>query len=370
MSESKKTKKLVTFGEVMMRLQTQSGRRFRQSLPGSMDVIFGGAEANVAASYALLGGKASFVTALPENTIADACIGALRGLGVDVDGILRTEKGRLGIYFAEAGANQRPSNVIYDRDYSAISMARGSSYKWSNIFKGAEWFHTTGITPSLSRISAEATQVSIEKAKKLGCTVSCDLNFRKKLWRWEQGTDPNTLANKVMAKLLPFVDVLIANEEDVGDVLGIKAGNLDTASGNIDVSKYPGIAKQVADKYPNIQKIAFTLRESISATHNNWGCMLYDCKSGKAVFAPQSGGNYVPYQITDIVDRIGGGDSFGAGLIYASMDEELNKSDESIANFAVAASCLCHSIYGDFNYSSKAEILNLARGSTSGRIVR
>jgi 2-dehydro-3-deoxygluconokinase len=362
--------KLVTFGDIMRRLQTQAGRRFRQSIPGDMEVIFGGAEANVAASFALLGGEASFVTAMPDNTISDACLGSLRAVGVDVSHIVRSKKGRLGIYFAEAGADQRPGNVIYDRDYSSVSMENTGNYRWNRIFKGADWFHTTGITPALSKIAARVAQNAVEVAKKAGLTVSCDLNFRKKLWRWEEGTGANDLAGRVMSKLLPFVDVLIANEEDVGDVLGIKDDSLDTAGGAIDVQKYPGIAKKVAQKFPNIKKIAFTLRESISATHNNWGCMIYDTASASAHFAPLSGASYNPYHITDIVDRIGGGDSFGAALIYASLDDELKSSDDKIAAFAAAASCLCHSIYGDFNYSTKNEVLALMNGSTSGRIVR
>ena len=362
--------RLVTFGEIMMRLQTKTGRRFRQSLPGDMEVIFGGAEANVAASFALLGGAAAFVTALPENPIADACLGSLRSLGVDVSGVVRSKKGRLGIYFAEAGANQRPSNVIYDRDYSSVSMENPGRYRWIRVFRGADWFHTTGITPALSKIAARTTVDAVKKAKKAGLTVSCDLNFRKKLWRWKKGISPNELAGSVMDELLPFVDVLIANEEDVGDVLGIKDDSLDTAGGSINVGRYPGIAGQVAQRFPNIKKIAFTLRESISATHNNWGCMLYDTASGAVHFAPQSNGSYSPYRITDIVDRIGGGDSFGAALIYALLDDELKQDDEKSAAFAAAASCLCHSIYGDFNYSTKDEVFALMAGSTSGRIVR
>ncbi|MDR1257621.1 MAG: sugar kinase [Spirochaetaceae bacterium] len=362
--------KLVTFGEIMMRLQTKPGRRFRQSLPGNIEAIFGGAEANVAVAFALLGGNAAFVTALPDNAVTDACLGNLAAIGVDVSGVIRSKRGRLGIYFTEPGANQRPSNVIYDRDYSAVSMERPGAYRWARIFKGADWFHTTGITPSLSKIAARAALDAVRAAKKAGLTVSCDLNFRKKLWRWESGTPPNDLARRVMGEMLPFVDVLIANEEDAGDVLGIKDDSLDTASGAIDVKKYPGIAGKIAQKFPNIKKIAFTLRESISAAHNNWGCMLYDTASGSSHFAPQTDGVYSPYRITDIVDRIGGGDSFGAALIYASLDDGLKTDDAAIAAFAAAASCLCHSIYGDFNYSTKDEVLALMKGSSSGRIVR
>jgi 2-dehydro-3-deoxygluconokinase len=335
-----------------------------------MEAIFGGAEANVAASYALLGGSAAFVTALPENPIADACLDSLQALGVDVSNVMRSKNGRMGIYFVETGANQRPSNVIYDRDHSSVSIETTGGYRWIRLFKNADWFHVTGITPALSKIAAQVTVNAVRKAKKAGLTVSCDLNFRKKLWHWKEGTSPNELAGRVMGELLRFVDILIANEEDVGDVFGIKENSLDTAGGAIDVTKYPGIAAQVAQKFPNIKKIAFTLRESISATHNNWGCMLYDTANGAVHFAPCSNGSYSPYRITNIVDRIGGGDSFCAALIYALQDDELKQDDEKSAAFAAAASCLCHSIYGDINYSTKDEVLTLMKGGASGRIVR
>jgi 2-dehydro-3-deoxygluconokinase len=362
--------KVVTFGEIMMRLQMAGGRRFRQGLPGAIELVFGGAEANVAASIALLGGEAAFVTAVPRHSIADTCLGVLRGVGVDVSRVVSSKQGRLGIYFVEPGANQRPSNVIYDRDYSSVSLEGPEAYNWPEIFKGASWFHITGITPSLSKTAADVSVEAVKAAMGAGLTVSTDLNFRKKLWRWEAGTDSNALAAKVMRRMLPFIDVMIANEEDVQDVLGIQAGQVDTASGGIDVKKYPDIAKKVAAEFPGLKKIAITLRESVSATRNNWGAMLYDTASGAAHFAPLADGVYRPYPIEAIVDRIGGGDSFGAGLIYAMQDADLGASDADVLAFAVAASCLCHSIYGDFNFSTKAEILSLMKGSTSGRIQR
>ena len=362
--------KVVTFGEIMIRMHTKDHLRFRQTLPGAMDVTFAGAEANVAVSLSLLGRKAAFVSALPEHDIADACLGILCNLGVDVSSVVRTKKGRLGVYFVEAGANQRPSNVIYDRDYSSISLEPGNSYDWERIFSGAAWFHITGITPSLSKNAADISQKAVETAQKIGLTVSCDLNFRKKLWQWEPGTDPHTLASRVMASILPYVNVLISNEEDVQDVLGIKINTLDLDSGNIDVEKYPDIARKVKSQFPSLQKIAFTLRESFSATHNNWGSMLYDATTDTASFAPIVQGQYAPYEIRTIVDRIGGGDSFAAALIFALMDENLNQNDTDIAAFAAAASCLSHSIYGDFNFSKKEEVLALMKGKTSGRIVR
>jgi 2-dehydro-3-deoxygluconokinase len=351
----------------MIRLHMKDRRRFRQGLPGDVDLTFAGAEANVAVSVALLGGEAAFVSALPTHSVADACIGELRNLGVDTSEIVRTGRGRLGVYFVEAGANQRPSNVIYDRDYSSIALEPPESYDWGRIFSGASWFHLTGITPSLSKNAADVSLQAIRIAREKGLTVSCDLNFRKKLWRWESGTAPGELAARVMGNMLPDVDILIANEEDVQEVLGIGADTVNPENGTIEVEKYPKLAAMTAGKFPSLSKIAFTLRESVSASHNNWGAMLYDTVFKKASFAPVVSGRYQPYPIASIVDRIGGGDSFSAALICALMDNSLK--DDALA-FATAASCLCHSIQGDFNFSSRAEVLALMKGSTSGRIVR
>ncbi len=362
-------KTIVTFGEVMGRFAPEGVLRFRQATPGPLNLTFGGAEANVAASLAQLGASARFVTALPQHIIADSCVGFLAGLGVDTSTILRTKQGRLGLYFFENGANQRPSNVIYDRSYSSVSLSKASEYAWDKILGGACWLHTTGITPSLSQISAESTLHAVKAAKEKGLTVSCDLNFRKKLWNWEPGTNSKALAGKTMRAILPYVDVLIANEEDAADVLDIHAADTDVESGHLSVDQYPAVAKEIVKQFPNISKVAITLRESLSASHNNWGAMLYDAKSGESVFAPLRGGNYEPYQIKNIVDRVGGGDSFGAGLIFALNTPELSEPGKAIA-FAVAASCLCHSIVGDVNFTSRAEVESLMGGSGSGRVVR
>ncbi len=362
-------KTIITFGEIMARLATPGNIRFRQGLPGPLELTFGGAEANVAASIAQLGGKARFVTALPSHTIADACVGSLTGLGVDTSQIRRVKNGRLGIYFLETGANQRPSNVIYDRAHSAVSITPGSEYPWSEILGGGAWLHTTGITPALSETAAGAVLQAVKAAKAAGLTVSCDLNFRKKLWDWEPGTDSKALAARVMSEILPFVDLVIANEEDAADVLGIHAENTDVESGHVDFAQYPKVAAEIARRFPNVRHVAITLRESISATHNNWGAMLYETATGTAHFAPLRDGKYQPYEIRDIVDRVGGGDSFGAGLVFAMNTPELSEPATAI-RFAVASSCLCHSIVGDVNFTSRAEAESLMKGSGSGRVVR
>lgn len=353
----------------MGRLCPENFQRFRQSMPGKLDLTFAGAEANVAASIALLGGKARFVTALPDNEMTEACLTVLKGIDVDVSCIQKVKQGRFGLYFVERGANQRPSRVMYDREYSSVSMTHGDSYDWNKIMDGAGWLHTTGITPALSEVAAEATEVAVRTAKEKGLTVSCDLNFRKKLWQWHNGTPANKLAEKTMRAILPFVDVVIANEEDAKDVLGIAAENTDIESGQLDIDKYAEVAREIVRQFPNVQKVAITLRESLSATHNNWGAMFYDAETDFAHVAPMEGGNYRPYEIKNIVDRVGGGDSFGAALVFALNTPELAKSESAI-RFAVASSCLCHSINGDFNYTSRTEVEALMGGSGSGRVVR
>jgi 2-dehydro-3-deoxygluconokinase len=362
-------KTIVTFGEVMGRFAPAGFLRLRQALPGQLDLTFGGAEANVAASLAQLGARARFVTALPDHAIADACVGLLAGLGVDTSKILRTREGRLGLYFYENGANQRPSTVIYDRSHSAVSLAPATAYDWPDIFEGAGWLHLTGITPALSQTAAETVLHAARAAKQAGLTVSCDLNFRKKLWAWEPGTDPKKLAGRVMSGILPFVDLLIANEEDAADVLGMHAENSDVESGQLNVSKYPEVARQIVTEFPNIIHVAITLRESLSASHNNWGAMLFDGASGISHFAPLHDGKYEPYEIKNIVDRVGGGDSFGAGLIFALNTPELS-APQKVVSFAVAASCFCHSIPGDINFTSRAEVEALMKGIGSGRVQR
>ncbi|GMO41989.1 MAG: sugar kinase [Treponemataceae bacterium] len=362
--------KVVTFGEIMIRVSAPDCLKFRQSLPGTADLTFAGAEANVAASLSMFGCPARFVTALPTHSIADACIGTLRNLNVDTSAILRRDTGRLGIYFVEKGANQRPSTVIYDREGASVARVEPSEYPWDSIFDGAKWFHVSGITPALSELSAATTRAAVRKAREKGLTVSCDLNFRKKLWNWDSSLSPRDLARKVMAQILPNVDILIGNEEDAEDMLGIKAGDTDVNSGKLDIDRYPQVAREIVRTYPQIRKVATTLRESVSATHNNWGAMLYDAKNDSCCFAPCADGRYAPYEIRDIVDRVGGGDAFAAGLIYGFLDESLQKSNQDALSFAAAASCLAHSIYGDFNYSAKEEILALMKGDSSGRVKR
>lgn len=353
----------------MGRLAPEQFYRFSQACPGKLDLTFAGAEANVAASISMLGGNSSFVTALPKHAIADACLRTLKALDVDTSHVLRTSQGRLGLYFVETGANQRPSNVIYDRNYSSVSLTPGTDYDWETIFEDAGWLHVSGITPALSQEAADAVILAAKIAQGAGVMVSCDLNFRKKLWQWKPGTPARELAEATMRQILPYVDVVIGNEEDASDVLGIHAGDTNIDSGELSIAKYPQVAEAIASQFPNVQKVAITLRESISATHNNWGAMLYDAKTKQASFAPLKDGTYQPYEIRDIVDRVGGGDSFAAGLVFALHSGEYPKDADAIA-FAVAASCLAHSIKGDFNFSSRQEVETLRGGNASGRVVR
>ena len=362
-------KTIVTFGEIMARLSPHGFLKLRQTLPGTLDVTFAGAEANVAVSIAYLGGSARFVTALPDNDLTDACLASLKGFDVDTRCILRRKEGRLGLYFVETGANQRPSRVVYDRDHSAVSLTPADAYSWDEILRDAGWFHFTGITPSLSKTAAHAARLAAIKAKAAGCTVSCDLNFRNKLWRWEPGMTAKALAEKTMREILPNVDVLIANEEDAHDVLGIAAEGADVHSGKLNAARYRGVAERIVTQFPNIRLVAITLRESQSASHNNWGAMLYDADKEKAYFAPNADGLYCPYDIRNIVDRVGGGDAFGAALIFALNTPDLKAPNQAVA-FAAAASCLAHSIQGDFNFSNRADAEAVMRGSVSGRVVR
>ncbi len=361
-------KTVVTFGEIMGRLAAPDNLRLRQTR--ELEVTYAGAEASVAASICNFGGSARYVTALPKHALADATMDAVRAVGIDTRYVVRTDNGRLGLYFLETGANQRPSNVIYDRADSAIAITPADQYDWNAIFHDAQWLHLSGITPALSKNSANATLVAAQKAKQAGATVSIDLNFRGKLWKWAAPKSSRDLAQETMKSILPYVDVVIANEEDCHDVLGIQAGDTDVHSGSLDTSRYPDVARQVIKMFPNISKIAITLRESHSATHNNWGAMLYDAALDQPVFAPvDHAGNYQPYEIKSIVDRVGGGDAFAGGLIFSLITAELSEPQTAV-KYAVAASCLKHSIKGDFNYSTRAEVESLMGGSTSGRVVR
>lgn len=339
-------KSIVTFGEIMMRLSPLNKERFLQA--GTLQVTYGGGEANVAVSLALLGNKARFVTRLPDNPLGQAALNYLRGFGVDTTWIARGGQ-RLGLYFLEHGASIRPSKVVYDRAHSAISEARPQDFDWDAIFADAFWFHITGITPALSPALAEISLTAVQKAKESGLTVSCDLNYRKKLWTRDQ-------AKQVMSKLVQYTDLIIANEEDAADVFGIEAQTTDVISGHLDTEHYKSVAKQLLN-VGKAKLVAITLRESISASDNKWSAMLYD---GRNFFFSRK------YAI-HLVDRVGGGDSFGAGLIHG-----LNKfSDRQKAlEFAVAASALKQTIPGDFNLITEDEVLNIVNGNLSGRVQR
>ncbi|MBO4500921.1 MAG: sugar kinase [Clostridia bacterium] len=339
-------KRIVTFGELMLRLAPVNYLRFVQS--DEYEATFGGAEANVAVSLANYGDDAVFVTKLPAHEIGQAAVNSLRRYGVDTSKITRGGE-RVGIYYCEKGASQRPSKVIYDRAGSAIAKAQLADFDWDSIFEGACWFHVTGITPALSENASEITLAACKKAKGAGLTVSTDLNYRKKLWTREK-------AGEVMGELCKYVDYCIANEEDAKDVFGIAAENTDIESGKLNRDGYISVARQLTERF-GFKGVAITLRESFSANDNDWSAMLYT--GGQAYFSKK-------YSI-HIVDRVGGGDSFGAGLIHSLAN---GKGPQYALEFAVAASCLKHSVEGDYNMVSESEVEALMKGSGSGRVQR
>ena len=340
--------KFLTFGEIMLRLSAPGHERFLQS--NVMEATFGGGEANVAVSLANYGMDAEFFTILPDNEIGNHCINELRQFGVDTKKIQRGP-GRMGIYFLENGANQLPSKVIYDRAYSAISRAKPGDVEWESVFAGVDWFHITGITPAISESAMELSLQSVEEAKKRDIIVSCDLNYRKNLWKYGK------TASEVMQELAKYVDVAIANEEDVQKSLEI-AVDVNVESGELDRSKYKSLGDKVLAKYPEMKCIAITLRESHSADWNGWAACLNDRENF-----------YISkkYEIRDIIDRVGGGDSFAGGLIYGLNTYE---TKQQALEFAVAASCLKHSIIGDFNRVSVFDVEKLMGGDGTGRVCR
>jgi len=339
----------VTFGELMVRLAPPGVERFLQS--PQFQATFGGGEANVAVALAQLGLPATYVTVLPENNpIADAALGELRRFGVDTSKIVRG-KGRMGIYYIEAGANQRPSKVIYDREYSAIALVQPGTLNWNDILENAAWYHFTGITPAISASAAALVAESLTRARDKSITISCDLNYRKNLWKWGKR------AAEVMPELVKQVDIAIANEEDVQMALGIPT-EADVHSGQLDHAQYHKLTDRVLERYPNLKAIAITLRESKSASHNGWSACLNDRKE----FLTSR-----RYEITHIVDRVGSGDSFAAGLIFGMR--ELSGHREAL-EFATALSCLKHSIPGDFSLSTRGEVEALLKGDGSGRVQR
>jgi len=340
---------VATFGETMLRLAPPGFERFLQS--PQFVATFGGGEANVAVALAGFGNPARHITVLPSNNpIADVLLGELRRFGVDESRVVRG-KGRMGIYFVEAGANQRPSKVVYDRENSAIALANPGDIDWRTAFEGAGWFHITGITPALSQSAADLAKESLEAARSAGLTVSCDLNYRKNLWKYGK------TAQQVMSDLFRMVDIGIANEEDCQAALGIQAG-VDVASGHLDSDAYRKLAEKVLSAYPNLKMMAITLRESKSASHNGWSACLHD---REAFLVSRH------YEITHIVDRVGGGDSFAGGLIFGLLN--LGTHAEAL-EFAVAASCLKHSIPGDFSRLKRDEVEQLINSGGSGRVQR
>ena len=338
--------KIVTFGELMLRLAPNGYYRFFQN--DQLQATFGGGEANVAVSLANYGMDAAFVTKLPKHAIGQAAVDSLRYFGVDTSKIVRGGE-RVGIYYLEKGASQRGSVCIYDRAYSAIQMADPADFDWDAIFEGADWFHFTGITPALGENLVEICKAACIAAKAKGVKISCDLNYRGKLWTRDQ-------ARAAMTELCKYVDVCISNEEDAKDVFGIEAENTDIYGGKLDKEGYKSVAKQLMDKF-GFEKVAITLRTSISANDNDWAAMLYD--GTDYCFSKE-------YHL-HIVDRVGGGDSFGGGLIYALLN---GKTTQEAVEFAVAASALKHSVEGDFNRVSVAEVEKLAKGDGSGRVQR
>ncbi|MEG2548287.1 MAG: sugar kinase [Eubacterium sp.] len=338
--------KVVTFGEIMLRLAPEGYMRFVQA--DRFGATYGGGEANVAVSLVNYGIAASFITKLPAHEIGQSAVNALRRYGVLTDQIVRGGN-RVGIYFLEKGASQRPSKVIYDRAGASIAEAQATEFDWDRIFEGADWFHFTGITPALGDNVAEICLEACQKAQEKGITVSCDLNYRKNLWS-------KAKAEKVMSKLMPYVTVCIANEEDAGDVFGITADKTDVTKGNVNHESYKEVSRKLKERF-NFEKVAITLRGSISANDNHWAAMLYDGVDY----------HFSKNYLVHIVDRVGGGDSFGGALIYALLK---NKTAQDAIEFAVAASCLKHSIEGDFNQVSVEDVEKLATGNGSGRVER
>jgi len=343
-------KKIVTFGEIMLRLATPGYQRFSQAT--SLQATFGGGEANVAVSLANYGLKAEFLSRLPKNDIAQACIMDLHKHGVSTENM---EFGgeRMGIYFLETGAVARPSKVVYDRANSAISEIKPGMVNWEKVFENTQWFHWTGITPALSQSAADTVKEAIEIANHLGITVSTDLNFRKNLWKYGKK------ASEVMPDLVSGCDIILGNEEDADMVFGIKPKDVNVTSGHVDAAAYQSVCIQMMERFPRAKKVIVTLRGSVNANHNTWSGVLWDGE--KLLKAPD-------YDITHIVDRVGGGDSFMGGLIYGLISYP--GDDQKALNFAVAASCLKHTIFGDFNLVTVTEVENLMKGDGSGRVSR
>lgn len=362
--------RVVALGEIMARFSSPGFLRLGQCMPGSLEVLFAGAEASVAMSIAHLGGNASFVTALPDHAIADACITTLRAVGVDTRQIIRTPTGRLGLYFLEAGANQRPTQVIYDREGSAVAITPPEAYDWDAIFADAQWLVISGITPAISAIGSELTRVAVEQAVRRDVRVLCDFNYRSKLWRWDPAVPPRELAIRTITELLPSLDLLVAGTDEIGELLGHPEPDL---GGNDPRPAFARVAKELAARHSRLSWVAGTVRRSRSASRHQLGCMLWDRATDTLHAAPgdpeESAPWYGAYDIDQMVDRIGTGDAFTAGLLFGLTTPEWSSPDRALA-FATAAFCLAHSVYGDFHFSTRAEIEALVAGDASGRVQR
>ncbi len=361
--------RIVAWGEIMARFSSPGYRRLGQCMPGALNVIFAGAEASVAMSIAHLGGQSAFVTALPDHAIADACVATLRGAGVDTQHILRTDSGRLGLYFLEAGVNQRPSQVIYDREGSSIAIMPAEAYDWGAIFADADWLVISGITPAISRNAAAVTHVALQEATQRGVRVLCDMNYRGKLWRWDPSLAPRQLAIHTLREMLPSVDLFIAGTDELDEILGDRDVSAEIANPPDPAQRFVTAASRLARRYPRLTQVATTIRRSSSASAHDVGGMLLDTRSAELFTAPLVNGVFAPYRISHMVDRIGTGDAFTAGLLFAQTTPELSTPRTAIA-FATAAFCLAHSIDGDFNFSTRSEIEALVAGDGSGRVQR
>ena len=346
----------------MARLGPRGYQRLAQVVPGMLELTLAGAEVNVAVSLARLGREAAFVSALPQHALADAVVAQLRGLGVETRHLVRAAEGRLGLFFYEKGVNQRPAEVIYDREGSTVSLLGPERYDWGAIFEGAGWFHLSGITPAISRNAAAVALEAVRRASARGLRISLDVNFRSKLWQWEPGTAPRALAARVLRGLMPWVEVFLGGPEDVAmlteEALGAGEGERRSAA-----------ARQLAAHFPGLSLVAMTVREAVSASHQRLGGMLYVVGSGEVFAAPQQQGEFKLYDMPQLVDRLGGGDAFAAGLIF-SLSGAVPAEPQAALDFAVAASCLAHSTEGDFNYATRAEVEALAQGGSAGRVNR
>lgn len=361
-------KTIFAFGEIMGRISMPGFRRFAQSMPGVVEMDFAGAEANALVSLAQFGRKTALVTALPSTELGDACAAALAARGVGTSALRRTAAGRLGLYFLEKGANQRAGNVVYDREGSSVSLTPGSQYGWDELLDGASWLHLTGITSALSETAAEANVLAARKARERGLPVSCDLNFRSKLWRWKPGVAVADLAREQMRGLMPHVTHLLGGRDDIAIMLGIGPDVPCAAEGGVDGGAALGLARAVRREFPGLKSVAMTRRLSATASEVSWAGFVFEADGDSGHWAPVNAeGELVPYEIRPVIDRIGTGDAFAAGMIHGWV---AGWTPGRTVGFATAASCLAHSVEGDANWVTESEVESLVAGMGGGRVRR